>query len=219
MPRPRGRDPRVDHLGLGRRLDPQRVGVVVSAVAGRYAQMDHRVVACELLGLGGTDRTEQLARTRPVGDAIDRPAIAQHDRGIARRRCCLEFALDEEDRALGGAANVGFGATRKASAENDPGGLRQHVNVLTERLADQLEHGRLPRARPAGQHDPGRRVDLGAFDHASTSVAPSSGTIASQPNESRSRRRNASAAAGSPWVTNTRGGESPHDRSHSISSR
>jgi hypothetical protein len=35
------------------------------------------------------------------------------------------------------------------SAEHDPGGFRQHLHVHAELLADEFEHRRLPRSRPA----------------------------------------------------------------------
>ena len=102
------------------------------------------------------------------------------------------------------------------------GAPMQHAQVLTQRLLEERQHGGLARARSAGEDDPSCFVALSAsavdHRHSSTIWLSRSGVVASQPNVSPSRLRNASEAPGSPWVTNTRRGAIAAGRSHSISS-
>jgi hypothetical protein len=53
------------------------------------------------------------------------------------------------------------------AAEDDAGGLRQHVDVMAHRSTDELEDGGLAGARATGHHDAPRSVTpgAGAFTH------------------------------------------------------
>ncbi len=216
MTRPCLRDPYIDGMGLDGGLDAEWILLVVSIDERRRAKVDHRVVTRQLVLESRADRSPQIVGTGPVCETIDGAAVAQHERHVVHECGLLELALDVEDRALGRPPQLRRLAPRKAATEHDAGGLRQHLDVLAEGPAHQLEHRGLSCARPAGQYHPPRLVGLGAFVHPSSTVAPCSGTIASQPNASTSRRLIESAALGSPCVTNTRLGDSFDARSQSM---
>src|SRR6185436_6733174 len=91
---------RVD-LGSGvGRFDAQRIAVVVASVGRGRAEVNNGVVAAQLALASRTDRRPEAFRTGPVRSAIDRAAVAEHDRSIVACSKTLQLALNEEDRPL-----------------------------------------------------------------------------------------------------------------------
>src|SRR5581483_299548 len=91
---------------------------------------------------------------RPIGEAVDRSAIAE-DHGVVslREGELFELPLTEEDRSLHGLSGSETVATREATAEENARHLRQDCNVLAKSRSKRFEHGRLPAAGSAGQND------------------------------------------------------------------
>ena len=163
---PRLCNPLVDRPGFVAGFEAQGIAVVVLART-RRAQVDDGIVARQFRVQARAELVPEVPGTGPVGDAVDRAAIAQDDRGIRRIRGDLQLALDVVDGPLGGAAQRVRLAARKASAEHDAGGFGHDQDVPAEGVADELERRGLSRARSAGQGDPHPWVmdSTGARDH------------------------------------------------------
>ena len=75
--------------------------MVVAVLLRGRAQVDDGVVPTELDLEGGAEgRPELLQRPRPVGQAVDRSTITQHNGRIVAVPSDLQLALDIEDCPL-----------------------------------------------------------------------------------------------------------------------
>ena len=93
--------------------------MIVAGVERRRTQMDHGLVARELLVERRAELLPQVAGPRPVREPIHRATVAEGNRDVLRPRCDLELALYVEDRALSGTTYIGVPPTRESSAEHD----------------------------------------------------------------------------------------------------
>src|SRR5512135_626907 len=125
--------------------------------------MDHGVVARDLVGERRPDLGPEVERARPVRATVDRAAIADHDRRRADRSDRLELTLHVEDRALRRASRLLVLVPREPAAVHDAGSLGEDAHMLAEGPPHELEHGGLPRARPARDHDTAGAVLLVAM--------------------------------------------------------
>ena len=123
--------------------------MVVSVFHRRSPEMNHGIVAGDLFGdRAGHRGPEFLDGSWPVRKAIKGSTVAQHNRGIVTIRRVLQLALNIENRPLRGTYAEDVILPWKPTAEHDTRSLRQHFDVLTERLANELEHRRLAGAGP-----------------------------------------------------------------------
>src|SRR5260370_38456764 len=95
-------NPRVDRRGLGCRLDTQRVALIVTAARARRAHVVPGAVARQLVLARATHLAPEVAGVAgPVGEGVERAAIAERDGGrlldLLHR---LELALHREDGQL-----------------------------------------------------------------------------------------------------------------------
>jgi hypothetical protein len=105
MSPPRVGDARIDGGCLARRFNAQWVAVAVTILGFGHRQMDHRVIAANLI----CERRPNLApksgggALRPIGAPVHRAAIANDEATVPLlRRHPLELTLDAINRALTG---------------------------------------------------------------------------------------------------------------------
>ena len=98
---PGGKNALVDGMRFRSGFDAQGVGVVITAIHGGRAQVDHRIVTGKLLVPGGSHGLPKLLGARPIGDAIHRAAVTQNHRGVQAFRRGLKLTLCIKDRSLG----------------------------------------------------------------------------------------------------------------------
>jgi hypothetical protein len=149
MQLPTSSDSRVNGGRLCSGLDPKRIPVVVPSVQRRRAQVNHGIVAPELLVEPCANGRPDVAGTRPVGDSIDASSIAQDNGRILCFSRKLELTLHVEDRALCGTPNINALVARESPTKYDSRGLWQDPDVHAKVLANELQNRRLARARAA----------------------------------------------------------------------
>lgn len=153
VPRPGLGNAVVDLSRLPGRLDAEGIGVVVSVLGVRHAQVDDGVVARELLGLRRAQRSPEVLRPWPIRETVNSSAIAQDECRVRVLLGVLELALHEEDRTLAGPPDRKGSIPGESPAEYDPARFGEHGDVPAERVTDQLQNCGLARARPTGEND------------------------------------------------------------------
>ena len=123
---------------FGGGFDPERIGSIVAASGFWSAQVNDGLVASELpITVGSHFGPELVFGPQPIGQAIERAAITQGDRGgLLLDRRALELALDSENRTLGGAAGRSALVAGKAAAKQDARRLGKDRDMAAEVMAD-----------------------------------------------------------------------------------
>ena len=137
--------------------------MIVAVPDGWRSQVDDRVIPAELLLKTCAHGRPHRFLLGPVRNAIDGAAVAQDNRRTLCFDRYFQFALYIEDSPLRSFAEADTLTTWKSAAEDDTRRLRQHLDVNTERLADELQNCGLAASRTTGQDDSPRFVEIQAF--------------------------------------------------------
>jgi hypothetical protein len=146
----------LDSIVDGRRffdgLDTQWVLPVVRGGRCRGPQVNHRVVPRQFECRRRANGREKVARSCPIGRAIDRAPVAEQDRSVPALGRRLELALHVENRTLRRLMQLGRDTAGETSSKDNARGLRKRFDMDAEEQPDKFQHGSLSGPWSSGEN-------------------------------------------------------------------